>query len=277
MKIVNNLLSIFYYFDKVIEYVFDRSLFRLIYSYYLKHCYVNYKFNNKKLEFFCPSKEIKIRVKNIETKEPDTIKWIDNFKKKRNVTFWDIGSNIGLFSIYAAKINKKIQVISFEPSFGNLRILSRNIFINSLSKKICLYPLPLTDQSSKFLYFSESQFLEGVALNKLKKNPTRNEKNFYKTFSDSLDNLYLSRHCSAPNYMKIDVDGLEYLILKGATHILKNKKLTEILIEINENYTSNKRKILNKLSLHNFKFINKYKCNIDNKNSKEYNYLFKRK
>ena len=231
----------------------------------------------RKYKFFCPSKESKTRVINFETKEPDTIKWIDNFKKKRNVVFWDIGSNIGLFSIYAAKINKKIKVISFEPSFGNLRILSRNIFINSLSKKICLYPLPLTDQSGKFLYFSESQFLEGVALNKLKKNPDRNEKNYYKIFSDSLNNLYLSKYCSTPNYMKIDVDGLEYLILIGATHILKNKKLKEILIEIDENYTPNKKKILNKLILYNFKFINKYKCNIENNNSKEYNYLFKRK
>ena len=40
--------------------------------------------------------------------------------------------NIGLYSIYAALRHKNIEVISFEPSTNNLRILSRNISINNL-------------------------------------------------------------------------------------------------------------------------------------------------
>ena len=52
--------------------------------------------------------------------------------------FWDIGANIGIYSIYAALKHQHIQVVSFEPSTSNLRILSRNISINNLDEKILL-------------------------------------------------------------------------------------------------------------------------------------------
>ena len=50
--------------------------------------------------------------------------------------FWDIGSNIGLYSIYAKIKHENIEIHSFEPSSSNLRVLSRNISINDLENKI---------------------------------------------------------------------------------------------------------------------------------------------
>ena len=50
--------------------------------------------------------------------------------------FIDIGANIGLYSIYAAIKHSNSEVISFEPSTSNLRVLSRNISINKLEEKI---------------------------------------------------------------------------------------------------------------------------------------------
>ena len=61
------------------------------------------------------------------TKEPETLEWIDQFKGDK-IVFWDIGANVGLYSIYAALKHKDIQIISFEPSVNNLRVLSRNIY-----------------------------------------------------------------------------------------------------------------------------------------------------
>ena len=68
------------------------------------------------------------------TKEPETLDWINNFEQKENLIFWDIGANIGLYSIYNSIKNKDSITISFEPSSSNLRILSRNISINKLKK-----------------------------------------------------------------------------------------------------------------------------------------------
>ena len=65
-------------------------------------------------------------------KNQGTIKWINGFKK--NEIFWDIGSNIGIYSLYASK--KKVKVFAFEPSPINFHVLTKNIFFNQQSKNI---------------------------------------------------------------------------------------------------------------------------------------------
>ena len=69
---------------------------------------------------------------------------------------------MGFYSIYAAKIHKNIDVVSFEPSSSNLRILSRNISINNLEDKIGINTLPLGIKTLNFL------FLERVNLEKVR-------------------------------------------------------------------------------------------------------------
>ena len=45
------------------------------------------------------------------SKEPETLDWIENFDDKGKIIFWDIGANIGLYSIYAAVKFENIDVI----------------------------------------------------------------------------------------------------------------------------------------------------------------------
>ena len=47
-----------------------------------------------------------------------------------------------------------------------------------------------------------------------------------------------------PDYIKIDVDGIEHLILEGGKETLKNKKIKSILIEINENFEDQKNRLI---------------------------------
>ena len=127
--------------------------------------YFKKKIFNKKLIFFCPNSLVKWRVDTLFTKEPKTLKWIDSFNNKKNYIFWDIGSNIGLYSIYNSIKNNNIQTISFEPSNLNLKILSKNISLNNLSKKIFIFTLPLSDKANKFLELKSGSLSEGGALN----------------------------------------------------------------------------------------------------------------
>ena len=83
---------------------------------------------------FSPNHLIKWRVDTFYNKEPETLDWINKFINTNPIIFWDIGANIGLYSLYAAIKHKNCEVISFEPSTSNLRILSRNIYINNLKK-----------------------------------------------------------------------------------------------------------------------------------------------
>ena len=68
--------------------------------------YKNLTIKNKNLSFFVPNNLVKWRLDTFLEKEPETIEWINNFEKK-NIIFWDIGSNIGQYSIYCAIKHKK--------------------------------------------------------------------------------------------------------------------------------------------------------------------------
>jgi hypothetical protein len=59
----------------------------------------------KNLFFFCKNYLIKYRIDTLQSKEPETIEWIENFNK--DDIFFDIGANIGLYSCYAAKKRDK--------------------------------------------------------------------------------------------------------------------------------------------------------------------------
>ena len=108
-----------------------------------------------------------------------------------------------------------------------------------------------------------------------------NDVSSYPIYLESDNKLYVPRfwginYFGIPNSIKIDVDGLEYLVIDGGKKVLSSKKVKEILVEINEKNIKSKKKIFRKLINYKFKFVDKFKCNINDKKSFEYNYLFKK-
>ena len=67
------------------------------------------------------------RARTLFTKELITIKWIRSFEKKS--LFFDVGANVGVYSIFAA-INNSSKVYSFEPESNNFQVLMQNIITN---------------------------------------------------------------------------------------------------------------------------------------------------
>lgn len=65
------------------------------------------------------------------TKEPETVNWIKKFDKES--VFFDIGANVGIYSLFAAKLNHK--TVSFEPESHNFAALNININDNNFEKK----------------------------------------------------------------------------------------------------------------------------------------------
>ena len=225
--------------------------------------YKKINIGDKKVSFFVPNYLTKWRVSTLYDKEPDTLDWIDNFSGNQ-IVFWDIGSNIGLYSIYASTIHKSIKVYSFEPSTSNLRVLSRNISINKLNDKITIVPFALSNQVNKFLNLNEKKFIEGGALNTFNENYDSNgnffeSKNAYNTFGTTIDYIINNKIVDAPNYIKIDVDGIEHLILEGGLENLINKKIKSILIEVNEDFNLQKEKVIKIMKQSNYKLLKKEK------------------
>lgn len=206
--------------------------------------YTEVALDGKKIKFFVPNKLTHYRTSTILTKEPETIDWIKNFEitKNKKVIFWDIGANVGLYSIYAANFHENIKIISFEASTSNLRCLSRNISINNLKNKINICQVPLTNKENVFLEMKEKKFVEGGAISTFgekfdyKGNEISFSENNYCIFGTTINSFIGNNILQVPNYIKIDVDGIEHLILEGANKYLKHDDLRGVSIELNENF-----------------------------------------
>lgn len=288
-KISKLIFSILSFFDNILSRITNKSILIWFKDFFEENSYtsITIKKYQKKLKFFTPNFLSNWLVEDFFNKEPETLEWIENFSKKsQKFVFWDIGANIGLYSTYAAKIHESAEVISFEPSTNNLRILSRNIFINNLHQKIKIFQLPLSDKDLNFAEFKESQFIEGSSHNcfnydidfegkKIKEN------NNYNIIGCSIKYILDNNLLPIPDFIKIDVDGIEHMILQGAGNYLQNKKIKEIQIEINENFKDHYKTVINLLTKNGFQIKEKkrnenlmiYK---NSKFSKTYNYFFYR-
>jgi FkbM family methyltransferase len=213
IKIIYN---IFFLFDLLSS----KNLLFKIFEQFEKKSYIKKKFLNQYTNFFIPNQIIAWRVKTLFTQEPETIDWINNFDNNLSI-FWDIGANIGLYSIYSAIKHKNLQIYCFEPSTSNLRTLSRNISINNLQNRININQFALSDKQNIYQTIYETHFIEGQSMSTFAHNTDFEGKNLipeqkYNIYGTSIDYLIEAKILKCPNYIKLDVDGIEHKILNGA-------------------------------------------------------------
>ncbi len=222
----------------------------------------------------------KWRYDTLYTKEPETLEWIDTHVNEKDV-FWDIGANVGIYSIYAA-LSRKAKVYAFEPSFVNYYYLSANIVRNNLGKKIAAFPIALCEDTN-ISAFNMHSLRTGHALahfgDEIDKMPFYgqeevhfrqavmgfNADTFIKVFPDTM-----------PTHIKIDVDGIEPEIIKGMPKTLQNPELKCIQVEIDEKEDSTLQYITSILSDNQFRLLSKKHAQMfdHSKYSSVYNYLF---
>lgn len=185
------------------------------------------------LLFACPSRFVLWRAETLLTKEPETIAWIDSFQKGE--TLFDIGANVGLYSLYAAL--RGITCVAFEPESQNYALLNRNIYLNSFGAKITALNMAVNSTSS-IGFLNLKDFLPGSALNNFGA-AVDYQKNAFKpafkqgVISVSLDDLVSRYGLEVPTHIKIDVDGIERDVIAGAMATLANPKVKSVQIELN--------------------------------------------
>lgn len=270
--------------DKVFFKIFNRNIRYLLQDSLRKLSVTKIKYNSIDLKFFTPSELTYWRAKTFSEKEPETLQWIDKFTLSRNkkIIFWDIGANVGNYCIYASKKHKKkIEIIAFEPSGLNIGILAKNINLNKAENIISICQMGLINKKKNFFKMHESTDSEGGALSNFGNNLGFDGKKFkfdnkYKIFGTSIDDLIKDKVLKKPDYLKIDVDGNEHLILEKAETILKGNLIKSILIEINEDYKYQFNRVLGLLKKNNFKFKSKHLSPyaLNSKFDKSFNYIF---
>ena len=277
--------SLLVFLDKIFKIITKRSILIWFNDFIQERSYKSIKILDKEIKFFVPNQLLEWRVDTYFSKEPETLEWIDSFQDKENLIFWDIGANIGLYSIYNSLKHPKSTTIAFEPSSSNLRVLTRNISINNLEKNIKVISMPLANKKNIFQEMNEGQFIEGGALNSFGEKFDFEGKEFkptmkYNLLGTTMNYFIENSILDIPDYIKIDVDGIEHLILEGGDKFLNDKKVKSMSIEINENFKEQYDKVLNLMNKYEFKLLHK-KHNDDmfseqSKFKNIYNYIFKK-
>jgi len=231
--------NIFKLYDSVLENIFPqlRGVGRQQLINYIDNDINFVKHGLASFKLYTPNYICNFRHTTFSSKEPEMLEWIEEYG---GGVFFDIGANIGIYSLFYAQI-KEGNVYCFEPSVFNLRQLAKNISINKLTERITIVSNPLTDKTgiAKFMNGSAD---EGGALSAFgveygyDGRQITSEIN-YSVLGFSLDDLLEKNMLKeTPSLIKIDVDGIEHLILKGATKTLESEKLKSLYIEVNDDF-----------------------------------------
>ncbi len=159
-------------------------------------------------------------------KEPGTVKWIESLGK--NDVIFDVGANVGAYSLIMAHYVKKVFAV--EPSVFTFGTLVKNIYTNKASNVVPLnIALSARNELLNFAYSSvelgsSSHGLEGTVSNEAFKQSI---------LSFSLDKLVDEFNIGTVHHIKLDVDGIEFEILKGAKKVLENVEFKSLLVEVN--------------------------------------------
>jgi FkbM family methyltransferase len=169
------------------------------------------------------------------TREPETLAWIESFETP--CRFWDVGANIGVFSLYAG-LRPGVEVYAFEPAAASYAALCRNIEANDLGDRVLAYCLALSDRT-QLGSLNLSGTNAGSVFNAFDSNVDCFGSEIGVVFRQgmvgfSVDGLRRSFGLPAPNYIKIDVDSTEERVLAGAFETLRDPNLRSVLIELEE-------------------------------------------
>jgi FkbM family methyltransferase len=164
------------------------------------------------------------------TDEPETLAWIDGFTP--NSTLWDIGSSLGLYSLYAA-LEPTLRVLAFEPSGFNFGCLIEHIVLNEMGDRVQPFCIALGDTNGiGELFMSYASPGHGG-------NTLNRAENQFRTFTPafrqavlafSVDHFRETYNLAPPDHIKLDVDGIESEIVRGAIRTLPT--ISSIMIEV---------------------------------------------
>jgi FkbM family methyltransferase len=186
------------------------------------------------LSFVTPTPLLQARANSVLSKEPDTISWIDRFDS--GDVFWDVGANVGVFSLYAAR--RGVRVLAFEPSAYNYMVLCRNVELNSLDGRVVPYCIALAGHTQLGVLNSPSHEL-GASLHQF---GGAGESSRYWNGGKcscaqgmvgfAIDDFITQFQPPFPTWLKLDVDGLEWAILRGAAQTLRDPRLASVMAEL---------------------------------------------
>ena len=160
----------------------------------------------------------------------ETISKIIEFKckKKNKIVFYDVGANIGTHSIALSNIFKnKIVIRAFEAQSNIYEMFNQSIKINNLNN-IELYHNAVSDKNDEIIRinlpdYSKPNNFGGLELFKPFQNSDNAQMQKSGIFED-VKSIQLDIFNEEVDFIKIDVEGMENLVLKGSKNLIVNHR-----------------------------------------------------
>jgi FkbM family methyltransferase len=141
-------------------------------------------------------------------------------------TFVDVGANVGLYSIWVSGATGA-RTLAMEPVPSTFELLRKNIRLNDLDALIEPLRIAVGEHSAEVLMTSQYGGMNRV----LQGSGMADVAGALRTSLAPLDDI-LDGRC--PVAMKIDVEGFELQVLRGAASTLRDSGLKAIVIEMQE-------------------------------------------
>ncbi|MDE2292106.1 MAG: FkbM family methyltransferase, partial [Elusimicrobia bacterium] len=141
------------------------------------------------------------------------------------MTFVDLGANIGYYSVLASRlVGPEGRVFAFEPDTANLELLLRNVRENGC-RNVAVAPYAVSDRVGfAELYQAES----APAVHSIAR-PPESSRGGRRVMTVSLDEYFPEGVC--PDFVKMDVEGAEFMALSGMTRLLSDRRLKVVVFE----------------------------------------------
>jgi len=213
----------------------------------------NLDYDEEEISIICSSEtELYTRARSC-SKEPETVGWLKKYFKNDSVLY-DVGANVGAYSLVAAKMNNSGSIYSFEPGYASFSSLIANININKLTDRIMPISMAVSNNNS-LDYFNYVTNESGCASN---------------SFGESIDylgNYFVPQHkqmipsmmldhiidfIDSPTMIKIDVDGIEDKIVEGATKTLTEGRVETVLVELVDGEDDRAKSVLQNMEIYGY-------------------------
>ena len=175
------------------------------------------------IKFFCPGRWPYSR--SDMGKEPNTYLWLETLRPGE--VLWDVGANVGVYSLYAAA--KGHTVCAFEAEASNFSVLVKNIDLNSFDSRITALNIAIGARTGMGRLAIGNPAIGG-AQHRLHQDRDEGRAVIAYAGADIPKLLGLPE----PHHIKIDVDGSELDVVRGLEPLLEGQTLRSVQIEIRD-------------------------------------------
>jgi FkbM family methyltransferase len=167
----------------------------------------------------------------VMTRHEDVI--IEHFRPKEGDVVVDVGAHIGRYTIVASKqVGQNGKVIAIEADPSNFEILNRNIELNRLTNVTTLNYAAFSEEAKIKLYLPAGDIFTKYNTVMSDWIWVKPDDKFVEVNGNTLDNLVHETGIRQVNWIKIDVEGAEFEVLRGAHNLLLNNKNIVLLVEL---------------------------------------------